>query len=750
MPNHLQRKINWGIALILAAFAILALAYSVAFPIYEAPDEDSHYRYVRHLADGKGFPIMDAANPGLLAQEAGQPPLYYILAAALTGWVQDGGGERILAENPHSTIGRPLLPGNKNRFIHAADETWPWRGLAAGVHAARLFSILLGLGTVFLTFLLAQTLFSSQPALALASAALVAFTPQFIFLSAAVSNDNLIILLSTLSLYLLVRVAGDGFRRSWLAAILIGIVLGLAALTKLGGLTLLALAGFAYLMQAWRTRRWRRNLLQLGLAFLVALLVAGWWYARNWLVYGDPTGLATFLAIVGPRAQALTLASLPSELQGLRISLLALFGWFNIIWPGWVYRLFDAFLLAASVGLLLRLGRLMRRGISARTLLHRHRAFLLLPAWILLSLLALLRWVTLTPAAQGRLLFPAIAAIATMLMTGWAGLWPRQRVWLAFPPAAFLALALLSLPIVILPGFHKPDLIPVSNAPITSSDDAILFDDRLLLLGVEGSPEPVRAGDNVDITLYWQALQPVPYNATQFIKALDRNGEAISQINSYNGWGTFPTSLWPSDTVIVDKYRLPIPEDVDAPTLLSIDVGLYDYDTDDGYSSRRLDGRAAPDSVMSLRVLPRQGQTKAPDHPLAFDFAGQIRLLGYDIDRQEVNPGKDINLKLYWQGDELIAEDYQVFVHLLDQEGQRVIGFDGAPRGGRWPTNAWEPGQVVEDVRPLPIPADLSPGLYTLAVGLYRLDTFERLSATGATEQIADRAVWLTQVEVRP
>ena len=303
----------------------------------------------------------------MLAQEAGQPPLYYALTAALTGWVHDGGGDRTLAENPHSTFGRPLQPGNKNRFIHTPAESWPWQDLAAGVHAARLFSILLGLSTVYLTYRLALTLRPTRPRFALATAALVAFTPQFIFISSVVSNDNLIIFLATLALWLLVRVTADDFPRPWLAAALVGLTLGLAALTKLGGLALLALAGFTYLLRAWSSGRWRQSLGQLAMVGLLAALIAGWWYARNWQLYGDPTGLAPFLAIVGPRPQPLTLASLPTELQGLRISLLALFGWFNLIWPDWVYRLFDLFLLAALAGLITTLWRRTRRGAIACT-----------------------------------------------------------------------------------------------------------------------------------------------------------------------------------------------------------------------------------------------------------------------------------------------------------------------------------------------------------------------------------------------
>ena len=163
-----------------------------------------------------------------------------------------------------------------------------------------------------------------------------------------------------------------------------------------------------------------------------------------------------------------------------------------------------------------------------------------------------------------------------------------------------------------------------------------------------------------------------------------------------------------------------------------------------------MDGGEAPESLLTLRILPKNGATPTPQHAAQFDFGEQIRLLGYDLGQTSVRPGDTLDLQLHWQALTNITEDYQVFVHLLDAEGQRVAGFDKSPREGRWPTSAWEPGQPVVDSYPLTLPPDLPPGVYTLAVGLYRLDSLERLSVTGATDKIANQAVWLTQVEVRP
>ncbi|MEZ4646715.1 MAG: hypothetical protein R3E31_28980 [Chloroflexota bacterium] len=56
-----------------------------------------------------------------------------------------------------------------------------------------------------------------------------------------------------------------------------------------------------------------------------------------------------------------------------------------------------------------------------------------------------------------------------------------------------------------------------------------------------------------------------------------------------------------------------------------------------------------------------------------------------------------------------------------------MAGHDGKPVDGRYTTLAWQPAQLIQDDHLLTLPADLPPGHYDIAVGLYRLETGERL-----------------------
>ncbi|MCS7260335.1 MAG: hypothetical protein NZ765_06090, partial [Anaerolineae bacterium] len=89
--------------------------------------------------------------------------------------------------------------------------------------------------------------------------------------------------------------------------------------------------------------------------------------------------------------------------------------------------------------------------------------------------------------------------------------------------------------------------------------------------------------------------------------------------------------------------------------------------------------------------------------------------------------------------DRIPAEEVVVFVHLLDDQGNRVWGADSPPLGGLYPMREWQRDELVADPRPLTLPT-LTPGAYTLAVGLYRRENLQRLPVYDAAGQALPEA----------
>lgn len=183
------------LALILLLYLGLGVYYSVTVPLFEAPDELYHFFFAYHVATTGQLPVQNPDAPALWAQEGSQPPLYYLLAAVVIAPVPVERIADYLWENPHRNVGVPFEPGNKNYLVHTEKERWPYRGLPLAVHLARWLSLLLGTLTVAGTYLLVREVWPHMPYLGLAAAAVVAFIPQFVFISSAVSNDVMLSLI---------------------------------------------------------------------------------------------------------------------------------------------------------------------------------------------------------------------------------------------------------------------------------------------------------------------------------------------------------------------------------------------------------------------------------------------------------------------------------------------------------------------------------------------------------------------------
>jgi hypothetical protein len=158
-----------------------------------------------------------------------------------------------------------------------------------------------------------------------------------------------------------------------------------------------------------------------------------------------------------------------------------------------------------------------------------------------------------------------------------------------------------------------------------------------------------------------------------------------------------------------------------------------EYDPD-GYLSRWLATHGSKayfdgwvDADLSLYVMTPAAGEGGIQHPLRADLGSQVRLLGYALNAEQVVPGDTLLLTLYWTALTPMAERYTVFTHLLDAQEQILAQMDSEPQGGGLPTDRWAVGQVVQDNYALTVADDAVPGPHVLEVGMYLLETLERL-----------------------
>jgi 4-amino-4-deoxy-L-arabinose transferase-like glycosyltransferase len=721
--------------LLVTGFVLLAALYSVVNPLFEAPDEVWHYEYVRWLVEGQGLPRPEDVGAAPWRQQGSQPPLYYALAAALTAPIPTDNATVAIRYNPHAAVGQGAAADNKNIMVHGAVERWPWRGVVLAAHLVRLFSVLLGGLTVVCTCQIARTLYPESRVIPSMAALLVAANPQFLFISASVSNDNLVTALCAVGLWLLVHLVRQPSHPSLAQLVGLGLVTGAAALSKLSGLALLGLAGLTLLWLSWRERSLRQFLWQGGLVAVVALLVAGWWYWRNWQLYGDPLGLTAMFAVLPGRGDPLTLAQVWSLAPGVWRSYWAVFGWFNVVADEWLYHLYSALAGLALAGLVLGFWR--RRG---RNRPDRMMVWVLLATWTVMLVALVVRWAQIS-YPQGRLLFPAISAAATILAVGLSNWLPARWQWIGAPVLAGLLLpaALIAPWRWIAPAYRPPQLLPAASSlpnPIDAS-----FAGEVALRGVQWRPDELHPGALVEVELYWQALRAPAANYSVFVHLVDENGIVQAQRDSYPAGGLLPTSEWPAGALSPDRHQLRLPAVLPAPTRLRIEVGLYDFAT-----GRRLpidagDGRPTDAiAVGSLTVLP---VPPGGEQPIHVNFDDQIALVGYHFDRWLVTAGETLTVTLQWETLAAPRRDYKVFVHLLLPPDAVWAQRDAMPQDGARPTSTWVRGERFEDRYSLVVPPTAPPGLYRVEIGLYDPETGARLMV-----ELSDAGVPLGQVRV--
>jgi hypothetical protein len=160
----------------------------------------------------------------------------------------------------------------------------------------------------------------------------------------------------------------------------------------------------------------------------------------------------------------------------------------------------------------------------------------------------------------------------------------------------------------------------------------------------------------------------------------------------------------------------------------------------------------APESgdLAVYRVLQSDNPTW---RPVDASLADSVRLIGYESLVSEAQPrgrGQQLGVYLYWRTDQPLSQRYKVFVHVVNAEGKLVAQHDGEPQIGAYPTDKWEPGQVVCDFHSASLDHSLPSGSYSIRAGLYDEDSGKRLPVLNAGRNASvDDAIVLETLDIK-
>jgi 4-amino-4-deoxy-L-arabinose transferase-like glycosyltransferase len=747
------------IILLLLAFILLGFAYSAINPLHEATDELRHYRFVQHIIQRQSLPVQGAMA---CSAQGHHPPLYYALAAAATGWID--AGRDVCYEPPTNPFWAhhywEVGVDNKNQYLHGPEEAFPWSGEALAAHLARLVNVLIGAAVVWVTWAIGRTIWPTRPYLAFGGAAIVAFNPMFLYMAAAINNDIIAALAGAAVTLGSVKLMRDevGLRPHW--GLILGALYGLALLSKFNLAAIIVTIELAVTWVAWRKNQWRQWLVVNLLIVAVTAVLAGWWFARNQMLYGEPTGIQRLTELWGVRNPADSLGVALFELPYVWTSLWGRFGYGQIPLPQVYYLALGAGAIIAAAGLLLPI---MRR--DSAELRAYGPYLLLLLANVALFFAVIFNYLLVSPAGpMGRFFFPALPSLALLLFYG-------LSQWLALLPAAgdaqhhrraargltaVVTLAMAGFSLVALFGY----IAPAYARPASFAADASLphpvdasFGGFVALRGYEIGAQTVTPGGDVDVTFYWEVIATPPGDYLQFVHLIDEQGFMIAQRDTHPGLGRFPSSQWQAGARFVDVVRLTIPDIAYAPALGTLSTGFYAPGEGYRLEVTAVDGQTLGDALPLDQVaIVAAAGANGQDIPNLTNqnFAGELLLQGYAYDQRQVVAGQPVGVTLYWQalGDE--RADYEVQLRLLDEQGWIMETVQERPLSGQSPTNTWRRGDLIAGRHEIPTQSSLPPGLYRVQIALQDAATGERAVILAPDGHWIDDKLQLAELRVLP
>jgi hypothetical protein len=238
--------------ILLGAWALLIANNITKVPYHVGFDVNGHLEYVLYLLRNHSIPL---ANEGWAMF---QSPLYHLVSAPLYA------------------------------VFTAAFSS------VRVVEALRIVPLFCGAMQVQLCYLALKEVYPDREDLQILGTVLGGLLPMNLYMSQNLGNEPLVGMLSSATIVVALQLQRNPLTRwSSRTFVLLGLLLGLALLTKLTGLLLFAPVAALILYVAWLRRERdprvvKSTAVALATVFGVASVVCGWYYVRNWILLGKP------------------------------------------------------------------------------------------------------------------------------------------------------------------------------------------------------------------------------------------------------------------------------------------------------------------------------------------------------------------------------------------------------------------------------------------------------------------------------
>ncbi|MFO7635503.1 MAG: glycosyltransferase family 39 protein [Caldilinea sp.] len=676
---------GWLLGILIALYLLLTTAYAIATPVFEGFDGQAHYAAATFYRSERQFPELTPETVAYSYELIPHPPVYYLLAgAAALGWPVEE-PLQLAQESVNLYFDKSLSYRQSVILPEVAFET------LAPAWIARFVSMVGGLLALLCTWWLARVLFPRQVWLAMAAVAVAIFNPQFLYISVSITNDGWAA--GSAALVLATAAHATLIARSPRAWLWVGLAIGMASLTKYSTLLVAAPVGLLWLSY-WRRSGWRPAAIGALWAGGGFLMLAGWWFVRNFLLYGEIVPFDR-MAEALPTMRRPVPYDLQTTLTYIPWLVASFWGVFvAVIAPGWYLDLTRWFMMLGFAGTLPTLRFLRNRSEAGLPVVY-----LVLMPWLLIVGLSVLYWTsTVDYGEQGRLAHIGASAFGVTMAVGWSGWLPvRWRSLTQGVVTGFmLALAVTGF-IVLRNAFVLPAALsaPVDlQRPIDAH-----FEGGMRVVGVEfPNGAAIEPGELTPLTIYFTTDAPIQDDYTLFLHLADENDGLLYQFDGVAVKGGHPTRQWAPGQVFADEYALTIPE-TSAAGLATLSAGFYPVsDVASRQEAYDRNGQALGDRLVLAQV-----RTVEPEPSSAADSVRPVAtwVNGIDLRNAAIEydaTGAPQGAILVWGTTETLNENYTVFIQVLDNENRILAQVDRQPQHGRAPTSTWRAGDKFRDV----------------------------------------------------
>ncbi len=243
---------TWLVRGLVALAILMRLNNGLRFPALNGYDSFGHFTYVWYLLKTGSIPAADQGWSFF------HPPLYYALAAAL--WM-------------------PLRGADPKQVLKLISVVFSLVGVASAVFSYQV----------------ARKYFDRDRLAHLLAPLYVLFLPVCLYTAPMLGNEGLNAVLCSAALY---RLIGTLEEPHPAGTLWLGVLIGLALLTKFTAAAMLGTAILSLLAWTIHTRRWRVGVAHLALLLAATMLLCGWFYARNLARFGNPLAMSRGFFVV--------------------------------------------------------------------------------------------------------------------------------------------------------------------------------------------------------------------------------------------------------------------------------------------------------------------------------------------------------------------------------------------------------------------------------------------------------------------